>query len=74
MRIDSTKDFEVYKKACSLDMHIFEISRTFPREERYSLTDQIRRSSRSVAEKSAERDLTAKFAKCRPAASRIFLL
>jgi len=48
MRIDSAKDLEVYKKAYFLAMDIFEISKTFPREERYSLTDQIRRSSRSV--------------------------
>ena len=48
MRIDSAKDLEVYKKEYSLAMEIFEISKTFPREERYSLTDQIRRSSRSV--------------------------
>ena len=37
-----------YQKAFSLAMEIFEISRTFPKEEKYSLTDQIRRSSRSV--------------------------
>ena len=48
MRIDSTKDLEVYKKAYSLVMEIFELSRGFPKGERYSLTDQIRRSSRSV--------------------------
>ena len=48
MRIDSAKDLEVCKKAYSLAMDIFEISKTFPKEERYSLTDQIRRSSRSV--------------------------
>ena len=48
MRIDSAKDLEVYKKAYSLAMDIFEITKTFPKEERYSLTDQIRRSSRSV--------------------------
>ncbi len=48
MRIDSAKDLEVYKKAYSLSMKIFEISKKFPKEERYVLTDQIRRSSRSV--------------------------
>ena len=48
MRIDSAKDLEVYKKAYSLAMEIFQLSKTFPRDERYSLTDQIRRSSRSV--------------------------
>jgi four helix bundle protein len=37
-----------YKKAFDAAMRIFEISKTFPKEEKYSLTDQIRRSSRSV--------------------------
>lgn len=44
----SFKDLIVYKKAFELAMEIFEISKRFPREETYSLTDQIRRSSRSV--------------------------
>jgi four helix bundle protein len=44
----SFRDLTVYKKAFELAMEIFEISKTFPREETYSLTDQIRRSSRSV--------------------------
>ena len=48
MRIDSAKDLEVYKKAYSLAMQIFELSKGFPKEERYALTDQVRRSSRSV--------------------------
>ena len=42
------KDLTVYKKAFSLAMEIFEISKKFPKEETYSLTDQIRRCSRSV--------------------------
>ncbi len=42
------KDLLAYKKSYSLAMQIFEVSKGFPREERYSLTDQIRRSSRSV--------------------------
>jgi len=42
------KDLIVYKKAFKLAMDIFEISKKFPKEETYSLTDQIRRSSRSV--------------------------
>ena len=37
-----------YKKSFELAMEIFEISKSFPKEETYSLTDQIRRSSRSV--------------------------
>ena len=48
MRINSAKDLEVYKKAYSLAMHIYQVSKTFPKEERFALTDQIRRSSRSV--------------------------
>ncbi len=42
------RDLEVFKKAYSLAMDIFEVSKSFPPEEKYSLTDQIRRSSRSV--------------------------
>jgi four helix bundle protein len=42
------KETKVYKLAFELAMEIFEISKKFPKEERYSLTDQIRRSSRSV--------------------------
>jgi four helix bundle protein len=37
-----------YQKGFGLEMEIFEISKTFPKEEKYSLTDQIRRYSRSV--------------------------
>lgn len=47
-KIESFKDLIVYKKAYKLAMEIFEISKKFPKEEQYSLTDQIRRSSRSV--------------------------
>ena len=46
--VTSHKDLKVYQKAFSAAMQIFELSRKFPREETYSLTDQIRRSSRSV--------------------------
>ncbi len=48
------KDLYAYQKAFDLAMYIFEISKTFPREEKYSLTDQIRRSSRSVCAQIAE--------------------
>ena len=48
MLIKSAKDLEVYKQAYALAMEIFAISRTWPSEEVYSLTDQVRRSSRSV--------------------------
>ena len=42
------KSLIVYQKAYELALDIFRISKTFPTEEKYSLTDQIRRSSRSV--------------------------
>ena len=48
MQIKSAKDLTVYQKAYELAMEVFAISKNFPAEERYSLTDQIRRSSRSV--------------------------
>ena len=43
-----------YQKSFDLAMEIFELSKSFPKEERYSLTDQIRRSSRSVCANIAE--------------------
>ena len=46
--ISSYKELRVYKAAMDAAMRIFEISKRFPTEERYSLTDQIRRASRSV--------------------------
>ena len=49
MGIKSIKDLKVYNLAFELAMDIFKITLNFPKEERYSLTDQIRRSSRSVA-------------------------
>jgi four helix bundle protein len=48
MQIKSAKDLIVYQKAYALAMETFEASRRFPAEERYSFTDQIRRSSGSV--------------------------
>jgi four helix bundle protein len=47
--IKSIKDLKVYNLAFELAMEIFKLTLNFPKEERYSLTDQIRRSSRSVA-------------------------
>ena len=44
----SAKELTVYKKAYALAMKVFEVSKRFPTEEKYSLTSQIRRSSRSV--------------------------
>ncbi len=48
MQITSARDLLVYQKAYRLAMGIFRISKSWPTEEKYSLTDQIRRSSRSV--------------------------
>jgi four helix bundle protein len=48
MIIRSAKELEVYKLAYKLAMEVFQLSREFPLEERYALTSQIRRSSRSV--------------------------
>jgi four helix bundle protein len=48
MAADTFRELTVFKKAFSLAMEIFEISKRFPHEERYALTDQIRRASRSV--------------------------
>jgi four helix bundle protein len=49
MGVISFKDLIVYNKAHKLAMDIFFISKNFPKEEKFSLTDQIRRSSRSVS-------------------------
>ena len=53
-RIQSHLDLDVYKLAFASAMHIFELSKQFLKEETYSLTDQIRRSSRSVCANIAE--------------------
>ncbi len=47
--IKTVKDLKVYQLAYKLAVEIFEMTKKFPKEETYSLTDQIRRSSRSVA-------------------------
>lgn len=51
---NSFRDLEVYKLSRSLSKEIFEFSKNFPKEEMYSLTDQVRRSSRSVGAQIAE--------------------
>ena len=51
---NSYKDLLVYQKAFELQQEIFELTKTFPKEETYSLTDQIRRSSRSIGANIAE--------------------
>ena len=48
------QDLLAYKKGFEVAMEIFEVSKSFPKEETYSLTDQIRRSSRSVCANIAE--------------------
>ena len=53
-KILTHRNLKVYQQAFSAAMHIFKLSTAFPREETYSLTDQIRRSSRSVCANIAE--------------------
>lgn len=53
-RIESVRDLKVYRKAFDAAMEIFEITKIFPKEETFSLTDQIRRSSRSVCSNLSE--------------------
>jgi four helix bundle protein len=53
-RYVSHRELEVYKRAVEASMQIFVFSKQFPKDETYSLTDQIRRSSRSVAANFAE--------------------
>jgi four helix bundle protein len=52
--LKSFRDLEVYKLSRDLSKEIYELSKKFPKEEMYSLTDQIRRSSRSVGAQIAE--------------------
>ncbi|MHC4071558.1 MAG: four helix bundle protein [Planctomycetota bacterium] len=47
-RISSVRELKVYRLAFQAAMEIFEISKSFPKEEKYSLTDQVRRASRSI--------------------------
>jgi four helix bundle protein len=63
MGVKDFKEARVYRLAFEVAMDIFEISKSFPKEEKYSLTDQIRRSSRSVCANIAE----AYRKKCYPA-------
>jgi four helix bundle protein len=48
MAVQNVKELEAYKKSYGLAMDIFHLSKAFPAEERFALTSQIRRSSRSV--------------------------
>ena len=54
MAIRHFRELEVYRKAFNVAMKVFEITKSFPIEEKYSLADQIRRSSRSVCSNLAE--------------------
>lgn len=53
-RISSVRELEVYKLAFDTAIEIFEISKSFPTEETYSVTNQVRKSSRSVCTNLAE--------------------
>lgn len=57
------KSLLAYQKAFSFSMEIFELTKSFPTEEKYSLTDQIRRSSRSVCANIAEAYRKRKYVK-----------
>ncbi|MHA7830025.1 MAG: four helix bundle protein [Flagellimonas sp.] len=48
------KELKAYQKGFQLAMKVFEVTKTFPKEERFALIDQIRRSSRSVCSNLAE--------------------
>lgn len=54
MKIRSHKELKVWQEAMDLAMEVFALSRSFPAEERFSLTDQLRRASRSVPANIAE--------------------
>ena len=56
----SFRDLVVYQKAKKVSREFFEISKGFPKEETYSLTDQLRRSSRSIGAQIAEAWLPAR--------------
>lgn len=53
-RIDRFEQLRVYQAACALDLAVFEETKCWPKEELYSLTDQVRRSSRSIGANLAE--------------------
>lgn len=52
--MQSFEELDIYREAYALQQEIFEFSRGWPKEERYSLTDQIRRASRSIGANLAE--------------------
>jgi len=52
--VENFKDLRIYQRALDASMQIFELSESCPKEEKFALTDQIRRSSRSVCANLAE--------------------
>ncbi|MEO0558631.1 MAG: four helix bundle protein [Bacteroidota bacterium] len=53
-RVEDYRELDVYRTAFALQQRVFEITKTFPRTEAYSLTDQVRRSSRAIGANIAE--------------------
>ncbi len=53
-KVESFQELETYQESCSLDLAIFKLTQSWPKEEMYSLTDQIRRPSRSIGANIAE--------------------
>ena len=62
-KIRSHRELDVYKMSFNASMNLFELSKAFPREEQYSLTDQVRRSSRSVCANISEAFRKRKYSK-----------
>ncbi len=60
MLAKGVRDLDVYKVAFEVQQYVFRITKSFPKEEMYSLTDQIRRSSRSVGANLSEAWLPAR--------------
>ena len=71
MKINHFRELRVYQLAIHLQQEIFALSKSFPAEERYSLTDQIRRSSRSVGANLAELGESEAIQRISPASLRI---
>jgi four helix bundle protein len=61
--IKSHKDLKVYQQSFKMAMEIFEVTKKFPKEETFSLTDQMRRSSRSVCSNISEAFRRRKYVK-----------
>lgn len=53
-KVHNYKDLEIYKASFKFQQEVFQLSKSFPKDENYSLTDQIRRSSRSIGANLAE--------------------